>query len=173
MKSNLILEEKINLNYLYYNYYSINVLSILINIICIPLVSFLIFPLSFIVLLFPFIDNYYYEFCKYLVNGYDLFINYNEIIDNLFILDDKINKDKLYKFFVNLSSILLSYYKYRELGSELEDKDIINIFNNIDSDKVIKLIEIIERNIIDLNYNINLKIWLDSIYSEFIGGIYD
>ena len=35
------------------------------------------------------------------------------------------------------------------------------------------MIEIINNNIGDLNYNINIKIWLDSIYSELIGGIYD
>ena len=119
------------------------------------------------------IDDYYYDFCKYLVNGYDLFINYNDILDNLFIEEDKINRDKIYNFFNNLSSILLSYYKYVEFNIDIKDKKIIDIFKDIDSNKIFNMIEIINNNIGDLNYNINIKIWLDSIYSELIGGIYD
>ena len=119
------------------------------------------------------LDDYYIDFCKYLVNGYDLFINYEEINNKLFIEDDKINKDKIYKFFVNLSNILLSYYKYREFEYNGVDNNIIDIFKDIDSKKILNWIEIIENDILDLNYNLNNKIWLDSIYSKLIGGNYD
>ena len=55
----------------------------------------------------------------------------------------------------------------------MNDKDIINIFKDIESKKIIKWIEIIQSDLIDLSYNVNCKIWLDSLYSKIIGGTYD
>lgn len=118
------------------------------------------------------VDDNYLDFCKYLVDAKSLFINYEDI-NNIFMLDDKINRDKIFNFFVNISSILLSVYKYKEFNISMNDKDIINIFKDIESKKIIKWIEIIQSDLIDLSYNVNCKIWLDSLYSKIIGGSYD
>jgi competence protein ComEC len=48
------------------NFFQINLLSTLINIFFVPYVSFILFPLSFLILLFPFLDNILFFFIKIL-----------------------------------------------------------------------------------------------------------
>ena len=51
-----------------YNYYEINILSLAINIITIPIVSYLIFPLSFLTLFITKMDKVLYYLFKLFIN---------------------------------------------------------------------------------------------------------
>ena len=51
-----------------YNYYQFSLISIIINLFFVPYVSFIIFPLSVITLVFPFLDNILYIFIQILEN---------------------------------------------------------------------------------------------------------
>ena len=59
------------------NFYSINLLSPILNIIFVPFVSLILFPLSFIVLMLPFLDNFYYLLILILENLSLIFANFN------------------------------------------------------------------------------------------------
>ncbi len=59
-----------------YNFYEINVLSIIINMIAIPIISYIIFPLSFIAILIPQVDNLLFLL-------FDIFIKANIIISHI------------------------------------------------------------------------------------------
>ena len=58
-----------------YNYYQVSFLSIILNLIFIPYVSIVIFPLSIITLIFPFLDNILYIFIVILENISIFFAN--------------------------------------------------------------------------------------------------
>lgn len=49
-----------------YNFYQINLIGIILNVIVIPLVSVIIFPLSILTFIFPFLDNLLYIFIQIL-----------------------------------------------------------------------------------------------------------
>ena len=57
-----------------YNFYQVSLISILLNLFMIPFVSIIIFPLSIITLIFPFLDNLLYIFIK-ILESISLFIN--------------------------------------------------------------------------------------------------
>lgn len=64
-----------------YNFYQINLLSVIYNLFFVPLVSFIIYPLSLLTILFPFLDNMLSKFIL--------------IMENASLLVDKINFSKI------------------------------------------------------------------------------
>lgn len=58
-----------------YNFSSINIFSIFYNLIYVPLVSFVLFPMAFIVMLFPFIANIYYVIIELFEESVSFFSN--------------------------------------------------------------------------------------------------
>ena len=61
-----------------YNSYEINIISILVNVLLIPIVSTIIFPLSIIALILPFLDSFLYQLISLLEN-FTIFISSIEI----------------------------------------------------------------------------------------------
>jgi len=77
------------------NFYQINILSVIINLIFIPFVSFIIFPFSILVLIFPFLDNIFcfliniLEFISIFINKFNInliFAKINVIIFFIYYL---------------------------------------------------------------------------------------
>ncbi len=92
-----------------YNYYSFNVVSILLNVIYVPLVSFIIFPFVILCLIFPILDNVLYMFIMLLEKS-NLFINdYLGEVINISVL-----KPSIY-FIIIYYIILILYKKYKKL----------------------------------------------------------
>lgn len=92
-----------------YNYYSFNVVSILLNVIYVPLVSFIIFPFLILCLIFPILDNVLYMFIMLLEKS-NLFINdYLGEVINISVL-----KPSIY-FIIIYYIILILYKKYKKL----------------------------------------------------------
>ena len=48
--------------------------------------------------------------------------------------------------------------------------DIISILDNIGNDKILIYLSIIEDEIPKLDFNVNYKLWLDSLFSRFVLG---
>ena len=125
---------------------------------------------------YEFDDDYYLEFVKKLVNLDDLFICYEEINNYFYDLEDKdendedkksrrvYNKKKIFNFFNNLNIYLLDYYNGNVSNEDLD---------KIDKDKLLNYINIIQDSLFDLEYNLNYKLWFDSLFSKLIGGNYD
>ena len=90
-----------------YNFYQVNVLSIIFNLFYVPIVSFIIFPLSLITFIFPFLDNVLY-----------IFIN---VLENISILLNKISIFNIIFPKPNLIFIILYYliiilsFKYKKI----------------------------------------------------------
>ena len=112
----------------------------------------------------------YAYFSKFLVDPDDLFLNYDDIINKLFVDEEKkIDKKKMKDFFLGLSKLLLDYYNQ----SGNIDDNTIKVLDRIDHDKIFNFISIIEEEIGNLDFNVNNKLWLDRLFSKFIGGSYD
>ena len=88
------------------NYYSVNFLSILLNIIYVPIVTFIIFPLSIIDLMIP-IDNIY----SFIIN---IFENISIYINNINILNIPFSKIPIYLVIIYYL-ILFTKNKYKYL----------------------------------------------------------
>ena len=97
-------------------------------------------------------------FLKYLFNGKDLFIHYKEILDNILV-----DKNKAKEVFEQVEKIILGY-----LGGKLNSDYDLTIFKGIEKKTLLKYVSIIEEEIPELVYNINYKLWLDSIYTRFV-----
>ena len=97
-------------------------------------------------------------FIKYLFNGKDLFIHYKEILENILV-----DKNKAKEVFEQVEKIILGY-----LGGKLNSDYDLTILKEIEKKTLLKYVSIIEEEIPKLVYNINYKLWLDSIYTRFV-----
>ena len=81
---------------------------------------------------------------------------------------DKINAKELLN---NISNILISSINYSILKEKNEYSDIFdNILKNNDINKLVNILSILDDEIYKLNFNVNLKLWLDSLFCKLIGG---
>ena len=86
-----------------YNFYQVNVLSIILNIILIPLVSIIIYPLSLLVFIFPFLEKIF----ELLV----LILEYiNNVVSNITIFQIVLSKPNLLLVILYYFVIYLSLY---------------------------------------------------------------
>ena len=80
---------------------------------------------------------------------------------------DKINSKELLNY---ISNILISSINYSILNEKNEYSDIFNnILKNNDINKLINILSILDDEIYKLNFNVNLKLWLDSLFCKLIG----
>ncbi len=111
------------------------------------------------------ISNEVLDLLDSVVGKSKLFINYNDIYTN--ILPDKvIAKERL----IELENVLISYLKYLTYSEFSCNNEVISILNGVKSSYIANLISIIESELKKLEYNVNYKIWLDSLFSKMIGG---
>lgn len=96
---------------------------------------------------------------KYFINPKNVYTVY---------FTDKINSKELLN---NISNILISSINYSILNEKNEYSDIFNnILKNNDINKLINILSILDDEIYKLNFNVNLKLWLDSLFCKLIGG---
>lgn len=98
------------------------------------------------------------DFINYLLNPDDFFINYNDLIKNIYS-DKNIFKNAL----IESENIIISYL------SNSDDR-LNEFFNKYKKERLIEIVSIIEEYIQKLSYNVNYKLWIDSFFSSLIGG---
>ena len=120
---------------------------------------------------YNFDDDFYKVFVSYLKDSDQLFLNYDRIIEYFYDNDDlseekkiikSFSKKKIFNFFNNINLYLFDYF-----NGDLEE----NI--DIDKDLIINYINIIQKSLFNLEYNINYKLWFDNLFCKLIGGNYD
>lgn len=118
---------------------------------------------------YNFEDDYYKTFISYLVNIDDLFINYDDIIEYFYEKSDSdvkksFDKKRIMRFFNNINLYLMEYY-----NSNIVDTDL----DKINKNNIIKYVSIIQDCLIDLEFNLNYKLWFDNLFCLLEGGNYD
>lgn len=106
-----------------------------------------------------------FDLLEYIVGKSKLFTNYSDILNN--ILSDKfIAKERLMK----VEEVLVSYMRYLA-NNEFKCSDVaIKILRDVKSVQIANFISIIENELSKLEYNVNYKLWLDSLFAKLIGG---
>ena len=116
-----------------YNFYEINIITIFVNIIAIPLVSIIIFPLSILTFIFPILDNLLYFF-----------------ISLLELISISINKITITKLIFAKPSIIIICIYYVTIYLTINNKKYLILFI---------LIIIIHKNITYINCNLNINFY--------------
>ena len=113
----------------------------------------------------PIIDNDIYDLLKCVLNPNQFYIKYNSIIVDV-IPDKDIARNKLYE----IETIIISYLNNKYENKEIDEK-LVKLFKNVDCKKLLNVLNIIEEEIKKLEFNVNYKLWLDSLFSRLtIGG---
>ncbi len=110
-------------------------------------------------------DESIYDLLSCVIHPQDFFIKYNYFISDV-IVDKTISKEK----FHIIETILVSYLNSKYLSISNLDETIISILKGVSQNKILNIISVIESNLVNLDYNVNYKLWLDSIFSKFIIG---
>lgn len=109
---------------------------------------------------FDVVDDSVVQFIKYMIHGDDLFIYYKQIYETVLI-----DKERAKEIFSLVEKIFIHYLSCSAQNVHYEQFEFLK---TIDSEKLLSYITIIEEEIPKLVYNINYKLWLDSIYSRFV-----
>ena len=113
----------------------------------------------------PVIEDDVFDLLKCVVYPNDFYIKYNSIIADV-IPDKDIAKNKLSE----IETIIISYLDNKYENNEI-DENLVKLFKDVDSKKLLNSLSIIEEEIKKLEFNVNYKLWLDSLFSKLtIGG---
>ena len=111
------------------------------------------------------IDDNLFQLMKFIVQKDQLFICYSEIVENI-LPDKEVAKEK----FSQVCSILLSYLDFLSGKVDFFDEQLLSILSNLDMDKILDIVALIEEEVRKLEYNVNYKLWLDALFAKLIGG---
>ena len=109
-------------------------------------------------------EDQFLEFLKFVVNPIDFFKRYNYFINN-YITDKTIAKEKL----LQVESTIVQYLNNQYFGAGYNEK-VSEILTNKEEKQLLTYISIIEGELPKLEYNINYKLWIDSLFSKLIIG---
>lgn len=109
-------------------------------------------------------DDNFIELLNSIVNPNNFFINYKDFSNNIFI-DKEITKN----LFIKVENTILGYLESKYTKNKY-DETIINILAKKDEKELLRIISVIEDELPKLEFNVNFKLWLDSLFSKFIGG---
>lgn len=113
----------------------------------------------------PIIEDDLYDLLKCVINPNDFYIKYSNIVNDI-IQDKDIAKEKLEK----IENIIILYLENKYNNKEIDEK-LLKLFKDIDSNKLLNILKIIEEEIKRLEFNVNYKLWLDALFSRLtIGG---
>ena len=105
------------------------------------------------------------ELLDCIIKPENFFIKYNYFMNNIFE-----SKDILKEKFLIIENILISYLNFKYLQESDYDSKIISILKGCSTEKILNILSILEEEIVKLEYNVNLKLWIDSLFSKFIIG---
>ena len=109
-------------------------------------------------------DDNFIELLNSIVYPNSFYINYKEYSSNIFI-----DKETTKRLFIKVENIILGYLESKYINIKYDDT-IVNLLSKKDDSKLLMIISIIEDELPKLEYNVNFKLWLDSLFSRFIGG---
>ena len=110
------------------------------------------------------IDDTFMDLLNVLINPRNFFINYNDFSTNIFI--DKVVTKNL---FIKVENIILNYLEAKYTSKKFNE-NIFTILDKKSEKDLLNMISILEDELQKLEFNVNLKIWLCSLFSKFIGG---
>ena len=89
---------------------------------------------------------------------------------NYFITDIFTDKNEAKEKFKVIENIFVSYLNYKYLDNNTFDENIVSILKDISYDQILNSISILEEELPKLDFNVNFKLWLDSLFSRLVIG---
>ncbi len=108
----------------------------------------------------PIIEDDLYDLLKCVINPNDFYIKYSNMVNDV-IQDKDIAKEKLEK----IENIIIHYLENKYSNKEIDDK-LLKLFKDVNSNKLLNILKIIEAEIKRLEFNVNYKLWLDALFSR-------
>ena len=106
------------------------------------------------------------ELFYYMYGNDNIFIKYNDIYNNIIP-----NKEQAKELFNIILNVLLQFLEHLLIGNKVDlPDDIIVLLKKIDKNRLIKEIMIIESHLEILKFNLNYKLWLDSLFAQMLVG---
>ena len=105
------------------------------------------------------------DFLKCIIHPNVFFLRYNYYINQVIV-----DKDIAKKYFSEIQNILISYLNYKNGIIQGFDKNIDSILDSSSDKKLLYSLSIIEEELSKLEYNVNYKLWLDSLFSKLVIG---
>ena len=69
-----------------------------------------------------------------------------------------------------IENILISYLNYEYLDNSNCDDRIIKLLRDCSNEKILNSLSIFEEELPKLEFNVNFKLWIDSLFSKLIIG---
>lgn len=114
-----------------------------------------------------FLDESVLSILKCIVDPNYFFIHYSFFVSDVFK-----DKSNLSLYFENIEKIIIAFLNSKYINDSLTQIDVSlsDIISILDEQRLLFILKTIEDNIIKLNYNINLKLWLDAFFSKLVVG---
>ena len=107
------------------------------------------------------LNNDLVDFLDCILNPNNFFIKYNYYIKEVFV-DKNIMKDHL----TIVENVILSYLE----GNITKEEEVYSLLSKKNDRELIRLLSVIEDEIPKLDFNVNFKLWIDSLFAKLIGG---
>ena len=102
---------------------------------------------------------------KMVLNPNEYYLNYNTALNEI-LLDKNIGRAKLQV----IEEYIIQYLNYKYNINKNFDNHLLDLFQNYNDDYLYKCISVIENELSKLEFNVNYKLWLDSLFSKLIIG---
>lgn len=110
-------------------------------------------------------DDNVLDLLKCVINPKNFYIRYNYFITNVLV-----DKNLAIEKFKTIENIFINYLDYQYLENNRCDDKIISLLDDCSSEKILNLLSIIEKEMPKLEFNVNFKLWIDSLFSKLIIG---
>ena len=107
------------------------------------------------------IDDQIFDLLDCVLNPNNFFIKYNSYIKDTFV-DKNVLKEQL----LVVENVILSYLE----NSKNLSKEVKSLLDNKNNRELIRILSVIEDEIPKLDFNVNFKLWIDSLFAKLIGG---
>ena len=107
-------------------------------------------------------DDEFIDFLSLLLNPKNFFINYKSITESYLV-----DKNVALNYFGLAEKSIISFFHNKYSGDNV-DKRIYDILSSKSDSYLLKYLSIIESELKKLNYNVNFKLWLDSILARLL-----
>lgn len=99
-----------------------------------------------------------------IVKPNEFFIRYNYFINNVIV-----DKESAFNKFSTIENLLIQYINHYYCNNEI-NTDISNMLDKVDRGRVLNIISILEDALKKLEFNVNYKLWIDSLFSRLVLG---
>ena len=110
-------------------------------------------------------DESFYNFTKCILKPLDYFTNYKYFYEEVIV-----DKNNFKSLLLNFENLVISFLNYKISDKINVNSDLYDLLSKVDEYKLLNYLDIIEKEIPFLEFNLNFKLYLDSFFSKLLIG---